>query len=416
VDEMNAEIIAVGSELLLGQIVNSNAQFISKNLADIGVNVFYHTVAGDNEQRLSSVVKTASSRSNLLIFTGGLGPTKDDLTKETIAKLFSKELVHDEDSLQYIINYFTQTNREMTENNKKQALIIKDASVFPNENGMAPGMAFIQDDITCIMLPGPPSEMKPMFIKYAIPYLHSKMDVQTRLYSRVLRFFGIGESVLETKIQDLIEKQTNPTIAPLASEHEVTIRLTAAHTNQDEAKKLLDVTESEIVRRTSPFFYGYENDTLENQAMDSLLKNNKTVASAESLTGGLFSKILTDLPGSSAVFKGGIIAYSNDLKKKLLSVPDSLIKEHGVVSEECAEWMANHIKNISTTDYGISFTGVAGPDEQEEKPVGTVFVGIASPNETKVFPLKLAGTRKSIREKTVKHGFHLLNQLVKEGQ
>jgi nicotinamide-nucleotide amidase len=416
VDEMNAEIIAVGSELLLGQIVNSNAQFISKNLADIGVNVFYHTVAGDNEKRLSSAVKTASSRSDLLIFTGGLGPTKDDLTKETIAKLFSKELVHDEDSLQYITDYFTQTNREMTENNKKQALIIKDATVFPNENGMAPGMAFTHDDITCILLPGPPSEMKPMFIKYAIPYIHSKMDVQTRLYSRVLRFFGIGESILETKIQDMIEKQTNPTIAPLASEHEVTIRLTAAHTEQDEAKKLLDGTESEIVRRTSAFFYGYENDTLENQAMDSLLKNNATVASAESLTGGLFGRILTDLPGSSAVFKGGIIAYSNELKKELLSVPDSLIKEHGVVSEECAVWMANHIKNISKTDYGISFTGVAGPDEQEEKPVGTVFVGIAAPNETKVFPLKLAGTRKSIREKTVKHGFHLLNQLVKEGQ
>jgi nicotinamide-nucleotide amidase len=413
---MNAEIIAVGSELLLGQIVNSNAQFISKNLADIGVNVFYHTVAGDNERRLSSAVQTAMSRSNLLIFTGGLGPTKDDLTKETIAKLFHKELVHDEASLRYITNYFAQTNREMTDNNKKQALIIKDATVLPNENGMAPGMAFTQDEITCILLPGPPSEMKPMFQKYAIPFLLSKMDVQTRLYSRVLKFFGIGESILETKIQDLIEEQTNPTIAPLASEHEVTIRLTAAHIDQEEAKKLLDETESEIVRRTSAFFYGYENDTLEKQAMDSLLKRNATVASAESLTGGLFGRIMTDQPGSSAVFKGGIVAYSNELKKNLLSVPDSLIKEYGAVSEDCAEWMAEHIKNIAKTDYGISFTGVAGPEQQEEKPVGTVFVGIAGPQETKVFHLKLAGTRKSIREKTVKHGLYLLNQLVKKDQ
>jgi nicotinamide-nucleotide amidase len=413
---LNAEIIAVGSELLLGQIVNSNAQFISKNLADIGVNVYYHTVVGDNEKRLASAVQTAASRSNLLIFTGGLGPTKDDLTKETIARVFNKELVHDEDSLKYIIHYFAQTNRQMTENNKKQALIIKDATVFPNENGMAPGMAFMNDGIVCLLLPGPPSEMKPMFQKYAMPFLLTKMDVQTRLYTRVLKFFGIGESILETKLQDLIDKQTNPTIAPLASEHEVTIRLTAAHKDKEIAMKLLDEAESEIVKRTASYFYGYEEDTLEKQAMDSLLKSNATVASAESLTGGLFGSILTDLPGSSAVFKGGIIAYSNELKQKLLSVPDSLIKEHGVVSEECAEWMAKHIKILAKTDYGISFTGVAGPDQQEEKPVGTVFVGIAGPLETKVFSLKLAGTRKSIREKTVKHGFYLLNQLVKEGQ
>ncbi|OOE10863.1 competence/damage-inducible protein A [Fictibacillus arsenicus] len=413
---MNAEIIAVGSELLLGQIVNSNAQYISKNLADIGVNVFYHTVAGDNERRLSSAVKTACSRSNLLIFTGGLGPTKDDLTKETIAKLFNKELVHDEDSLRYITNYFEQTNREMTDNNKKQALIIKDAKVLPNENGMAPGMAFTQDEITCILLPGPPSEMKPMFMNYVVPFLLSKMDVQIRLYSRVLKFFGIGESILETKLQDLIEKQTNPTIAPLASEHEVTIRLTAAHTDQEEAKKLLDETESEIVGRTSAFFYGYENDTLEKQTMDSLMKRKATVASAESLTGGLFGRIMTDQPGSSAVFKGGIIAYSNELKKNLLNVPDSLIKEHGAVSEECAEWMAEHIRKMAKTDYGISFTGVAGPEQQEEKPVGTIFIGVAGPQETKVFPIRLAGTRNSIREKTVKHGLYLLNRLVKEDQ
>jgi nicotinamide-nucleotide amidase len=413
---MNAEIIAVGSELLLGQIVNSNAQYISKSLADIGVNVFYHTVAGDNERRLSSAVETACSRSNLIIFTGGLGPTKDDLTKETIAKLFNKDLVHDETSLRYITNYFEQTNREMTENNKKQALIIKDALVLPNDNGMAPGMAFTQDEITFILLPGPPSEMKPMFINYAVPFLLSKMDVQTRLYSRVLKFFGIGESILETKLQDLIEKQTNPTIAPLASEHEVTIRLTAAHTDQEEAKKLLDETESEIVRRTSAFFYGYENDTLEKQTMDLLMKRNATVSSAESLTGGLFGRTMTDQPGSSSVFKGGIIAYSNELKKNLLSVPDSLIKEHGAVSEKCAEWMAEHIKKMAKTDYGISFTGVAGPEQQEEKPVGTIFIGLAGPQKTKVFPVKLAGTRKSIREKTVKHGLYLLNRLVKEDQ
>ncbi|MBY6036021.1 competence/damage-inducible protein A [Fictibacillus nanhaiensis] len=413
---MNAEIIAVGSELLLGQIVNSNAQFISKNLADIGINVFYHTVAGDNEKRLRSVIETAKSRSDLLIFTGGLGPTKDDLTKETIAKVFQKDLVHDEQSLTYIMEYFVQTNREMTPNNRKQALVIKGSEVFPNENGMAPGMAFTHEKSTCVLLPGPPSEMKPMFEKYVIPFLFAKTDVQTRLYSRVLKFFGIGESVLETKLQDLIDQQSNPTIAPLASDHEVTIRLTASHHDPNEAKSLLDQTESEIMKRTSSFFYGYDLDTLENQAMSLLLQNKATLAAAESLTGGLFSKVVTDMPGSSAIFKGGVVSYSNEIKQSILGVPPSLIKEYGAVSKECAQWMASHVRSISDSDYGISFTGVAGPERQENQPVGTVFIGIASANETHTFPLKLAGTRKSIREKAVKHGFYLLNQLVKERQ
>ncbi|KZE65941.1 competence/damage-inducible protein A [Fictibacillus phosphorivorans] len=413
---MNAEIIAVGSELLLGQIVNTNAQFISKGLADIGVNVFYHTVAGDNQNRLTSVIQTAKSRSDLLIFTGGLGPTKDDLTKETISKVFQKELVHDEVSLSYITNYFLQTNREMTPNNKKQALIIKDSTILPNDNGMAPGMAFIHEGITCILLPGPPSEMKPMFNKYAIPYLHSRLDVHSKLHSRVLRFFGIGESVLETKLQDLIEKQSNPTIAPLASEHEVTIRLTASHSDESAAMKLLDDTEQEILKRAGSYFYGYDDETLERQTMNLLHKKNLTVASAESLTGGLFSKVITDFPGASSVYSGGVVVYSTELKQSMLKVPDTIVDTHGVVSAECAEWMAVEIKNQTKADYGISFTGVAGPDEQEGKSAGTVFIAIADKNQTHSFSLKLAGSRNGIRERAVKHGFRFLNQLVKEGQ
>ncbi|MBN3555295.1 competence/damage-inducible protein A [Fictibacillus nanhaiensis] len=413
---MNAEIIAVGSELLLGQIANTNAQFISKGLADIGVNVFYHSVAGDNQNRLSAVIETARSRSNLIIFTGGLGPTKDDLTKETIAKLFQKELVHDEAALHYITNYFVQTNREMTPNNKKQALIIEGSTVLPNDNGMAPGMAFTHDNITCILLPGPPSEMRPMFNNYVIPYLYSKMDVQTKFHSRVLRFFGIGESVLETKLQDLIEKQSNPTIAPLASEHEVTIRLTAAHPSETEAKRLLDEVEQEVLSRTGSHFYGYDDETLEKQSFDLLRNNELTIASAESLTGGLFSKIITDFPGASSVFQGGAVVYSNAMKQSMLKVPPALIAEHGVVSSQCAEWMAEEIRRQTEVDIGISFTGVAGPDAQEDKPAGTVFIGISMHEQTHSYSLKLAGTRKAIRERTVKHGFRYINQLVKEGQ
>ncbi|MGD6962780.1 competence/damage-inducible protein A [Fictibacillus phosphorivorans] len=413
---MNAEIIAVGSELLLGQIANTNAQFISKGLADIGVNVFYHSVAGDNQNRLSSVIQTARKRSDLIIFTGGLGPTKDDLTKETIAKLFQKELVHDEAALEYITNYFVQTNREMTPNNKKQALIIEGSVVLPNDNGMAPGMAFTHGNNTCILLPGPPSEMRPMFNNYVIPYLYSMMDVQTKFHSRVLKFFGIGESVLETKLQDLIEKQSNPTIAPLASEHEVTIRLTAAHPSETEAKRLLDEVEQEVLSRTGSYFYGYNDETLESQTFDLLLNNQLTIASAESLTGGLFSKIITDFPGASAVYQGGVVVYSNALKQSMLKVPHNLITDHGVVSSECAEWMAEEIRKQSKTDIGISFTGVAGPDAQEDKPAGTVFIGISIGNQTYSYSIKLAGSRKGIRERAVKHGFRYLNQLVKEGQ
>ncbi|MDR7072215.1 competence/damage-inducible protein A [Fictibacillus barbaricus] len=413
---MNAEIIAVGSELLLGQIVNSNAQFISKNLADIGVNVYYHTVAGDNANRLASVVQNAKTRSDLLIFTGGLGPTKDDLTKETIAAVFQKELVHDELSLQYIKNYFVQSNRQMTPNNEKQALIIKDSIVFPNENGMAPGMAFTDEGITCILLPGPPSEMKPMFQKFVVPYLESKSGAKTKLYSRVLKFFGIGESTLETELQDLIEKQSNPTIAPLASEHEVTIRLTAAHSDQKEAENLLDETEAKIVSKTSSYFYGYDLDTLERCLIDSLLQKKATIASAESLTGGLFSKVITDIPGASSIFKGGAVVYSNELKQTLLHVPVSLLKQHGAVSKECAEWMAEKIRTLTDADYGISFTGVAGPDKQEEKQAGTVYIGISNESETISFPLQLAGTRNAIRERTVKYGFFFMNQMIKKGQ
>jgi nicotinamide-nucleotide amidase len=413
---MNAEIIAVGSELLLGQIVNSNAQFISQKLAEIGVNVYYHTVAGDNAKRLASVISHAKTRSNLLIFTGGLGPTKDDLTKETIAEVFNKELVHDEVSLTYITNYFQQTNRVMTPNNKKQALIIKDSAVFPNENGMAPGMAFQTEGITCLLLPGPPSEMKPMFSKFSIPYLQERTGNPSKLYSRVLKFFGIGESILETELQDLIEKQSNPTIAPLASEHEVTLRLTAAHSNPAEAEKLLNEAEEKILQRTSPYFYGYDEDTLEGNVFERLLENKVTVASAESLTGGLFGKVITDIAGASSVYKGGVIAYSNELKQALLGVPESVLAEFGAVSKECAEWMAVKVRETTNADFGISFTGVAGPGKQEGKQAGTVFIAIAGKEAAVVYPLQLAGSRKAIRERTVKHGLFLLNKLVNKGQ
>ncbi|HSU79497.1 MAG TPA: CinA family nicotinamide mononucleotide deamidase-related protein, partial [Candidatus Angelobacter sp.] len=255
---MNAEIIAVGTELLLGQIANTNAQFISKELAEIGMNVFYHTVVGDNSDRLKKAIETAESRAKCLIFTGGLGPTKDDLTKETIASALEVGLTIDEEALKQIEAYFTRVGRPMTENNRRQAVVLEGAHVLPNNNGMAPGMILEKGDHLYILLPGPPSEMRPMFLESVRPYL---MRTQGEpITSRVLRFFGIGESALETELMDLIDNQTNPTLAPLAKEGEVTLRLSAKTSDSVEAQRMLDSLEAKITDRVGEFLYGYGDD------------------------------------------------------------------------------------------------------------------------------------------------------------
>jgi nicotinamide-nucleotide amidase len=410
---LNAEIIAVGSELLLGQIANTNAQFLSQQLAELGINVYFHTVVGDNVLRLENAVKIAQTRADVIIFTGGLGPTKDDLTKETIARLLQRELVIDEDALHSIEAYFVRTKRTMTENNKKQALVLKGAEVLKNENGMAPGMALTVDHITYMLLPGPPKEMQPMFIKYGRPFFMKKLKRHERIESRVLRFFGIGESQLETEIEDLIDRQSNPTIAPLAGDGEVTLRLTAKHHSAVEAKKYLDEMEKAILQRVGDYFYGYNDDTLFTKVIEQLKQNNKTIAAAESLTGGLFLAELTAISGASQVVRGGVVCYTNDIKERILHVPASVLETDGAVSEPCAKLLAEHVRTLCQADIGVSFTGVAGPNPLEGKPVGTVYVGIAMDgHETEVYALTLAGQREAIRIRTAKYGcFAVLKKL-----
>ncbi|MBM7603249.1 nicotinamide-nucleotide amidase [Metabacillus crassostreae] len=412
---IRTEIIAVGSELLLGQIVNSNAQFLSKQLAELGLNVYYHTVVGDNPGRLEQAIEIAQKRSNVIIFTGGLGPTKDDLTKETISKAVGKTLIFDQHALQSIEQYFSQTKRVMSENNKKQALVIDGSYILQNDYGMAPGMAFQVDEITYMLLPGPPSEMRPMFNKYGIEYFHEKLGLQDRLTSRVLRYFGIGESQLETDIQDLIDQQTNPTIAPLAADGEVTLRLTAKHKDEKVANKLLDEIENKINERVGVFFYGYEQTTIVNELKNLLMEKKKTIAAAESLTGGMFSEHITALEGAGIIFNGSVVGYTNDVKHSILQVDQHILETYGAVSEQCANEMAKQIRKLTGSDIGISFTGVAGPATQENKPVGTVFIGISlSDDYTKVYNLNLAGSRNGIRLKTVKYGCHYLVKLLNE--
>jgi nicotinamide-nucleotide amidase len=410
---MNAEIIAVGSELLLGQITNTNAQFLSKQLAEIGINVYYHTVVGDNPNRLKRAIEIARERADLLIFTGGLGPTKDDLTKETISTCIGRKLLMDEEALISIENYYKKVNRVMSENNRKQALIIEGSEVLPNQNGMAPGMLITLDHKRYMLLPGPPNEMKPMFIQFGIPALLKQMDIKERIESRVLRFFGIGESQLETEISDLIDSQTNPTIAPLAVEYEVTLRLTAKHQTADGALRLLDNIEHKILSRVGTYFYGYGECTLAEVVMELLKEKKLTIASAESLTGGLFSEHMTRVPGSSSIINGAIVCYTNEVKKSLLKVTDETLMKFGAVSRECAIQLAENVRNVCSSDIGISFTGVAGPDELENKPAGTVFIGIAMPNgETKCFPILVAGKRQNIRERAVKYGLYYLKKAI----
>lgn len=406
---MNAEIISVGSELLLGQIVNTNAQFLSRHLAEMGVNVFYQTVVGDNSDRLLSTIQKAEERADLIIFTGGLGPTHDDLTKETIAAHLGKKLVLNDEAFKGIRQYFLKIGREMTENNKKQALVLEDCLVLPNENGMAPGMFVKSKNKFYMLLPGPPKEMQPMFEKYGRPAILNVLDRQESIVSRVLRFFGIGESQLETEIEDMIMNQTNPTIAPLAGDGEVTIRLTAKHRSKETANEMIDKVEKEILNRVGEYFYGYGQTTIAAELVQKLKQQNKTIACAESLTGGLFQSMITAVAGASAVLKGGIVCYTNEAKEHLVDVSKKTLDTFGAVSEQCAKELAENVRKKLNADIGISFTGVAGPDSLEENPPGTVWIGISEKGkESKAVSLKLAGDRNQIRNRTAKYGCHFL--------
>lgn len=414
---MNAEIIAVGSELLLGQITNTNAKFLSQQLANIGVNVFYHTVVGDNPERLKHALEIAESRAELIIFTGGLGPTKDDLTKETIATHLGKRLVYDEHAMESIELFFQRIKRAMTENNRKQALVLEGSTVLPNDHGMAPGMLLVSGKRMYMLLPGPPKEMEPMFVDYGEKAILSQLQVQEKIVSRVLRFFGIGESMLETEIEDLIDAQQNPTIAPLAGDGEVTLRLTAKEKTKEAALQLIEETEDKILERVGQYFYGYDSTSLMNEVFLKLKEENLTMACAESLTGGLFQQEITSIPGAGDIFKGGVVCYATEVKNSVLKVRKETTEIEGAVSSACAKELAENVREIVQADVGLSFTGVAGPSEQEGKPVGMVFVGVAIKGQpTYVEELQLAGTREGIRLRSVKYGCYILLNRLKISQ
>lgn len=406
---MKVEIIAVGSELLLGQITNTNASYISSRLAEIGIDVYYQTVVGDNATRLDEAINIAEKRADVLILSGGLGPTKDDMTKETIAKHIGSTLVSDDEALQDIKQYFKRSGRVMTENNKKQALVINGAKVLVNRTGMAPGMAIEKDHIHYILLPGPPHELQPMFEDEAIPYLLGVNGKQEIITSRVLNFYGIGEAELEHLIQPILENQSNPTVAPLASPGAVTLRITAKAHTIDEANALIDPVEQEIRLVVGEFIYGTDDDTLSSKAAELLKDNGFTISAAESLTAGLFMAELADEPGISTALTGGVVVYNEEAKNVQLGVGLELLEKHGIVSKECATSLAVNVKQKFGTDVGVGITGAAGPTPHDGEPAGTVWIGIAIQNEEPVtHKLLLSGMRNTNRIRAARFALYYL--------
>lgn len=380
---MHAEIIAVGTEILLGQIVDTNTRLVGQVLADLGIDVYYQTVVGDNEVRMRAAIDLAAKRSDLVILTGGLGPTKDDLTKQVVAAYLGKQLVEDEAAMLKIKRHFEISQRKMTANNRLQALYIEGSKPLANETGLAVGDFYqAEQGPDFMLLPGPPSELRPMLFKVALPLLKQAYRQDQILSSRVLRFFGIGESQLASQLDDLIENQTNPTIAPYAKDNEVTLRLTASAKDEQEAQNLLDGLESKIAKRCGQYLYGYGDDnSLAQVVMTKLREKHLTITAAESLTGGQLQAALTSIPGASQAFMGGFVTYANYAKEKLLAIPAEVIDKHGSVSEQTAILMAEQAKQKLGADVGVSLTGVAGPDSLEGQPVGTVWIGIAYRNK-----------------------------------
>jgi nicotinamide-nucleotide amidase len=411
---MNAEIIAVGTELLLGQIANTNAQYISQELSNLGINVFYHTVVGDNPKRLEDTFKSALKRSDMIIFTGGLGPTKDDLTKETIANTLGLKLAVNEESLKRLNSYFEKMNRAMTENNKKQTYLPETSIALQNDNGTAPGCIIDKNDKIVIMLPGPPREMKPMFRNGVLPHISNKTSCVLR--SKVLRFFGIGESSLDDQLSDLIDSQTNPTIAPYAQLGEVVLRITGRGKDEKEAISLIVPVEEEIRNRLGKFIYGEgDENSLAEVTAKMLINNNVKIGTAESCTGGLLAKTLTDIPSISATFSRGLVTYSNESKMELLGVRKDTLEIYGAVSKETAIEMAEGLVKNSDIELAVSITGIAGPDGgTEEKPVGLVFLGFATKEKSWVKEIRNVGNRDRIRKITVLHALDSIRKYILE--
>ena len=408
---LTCELLAVGTELLLGEIANTDAQMLSQGLSELGISVYHHTVVGDNPQRLKETVEIAKKRADIIITTGGLGPTADDLTKETIAAAFGKKLVLDRPSLERL--YSRWSFGTMTKNNERQAWLPEGCTVLVNDWGTAPGCVFEAEGCTVIMLPGPPRECKAMWEHRARPYLEKMTG--GAIVSHFIRLYGIGESAMEDKIAYIMDKAVNPSAAPYAKEGECLVRVTAKGETHEEAEELTKPLRDEICDVLKDYVYGIDANSIE-EVVVALLKEKKlTIATAESCTGGYISKRLTDIPGASEVFLGGLVTYSNESKINLLGVNAETIEKRGAVSRETAYEMASKVAEKMGADIGVGITGIAGPGGgSEEKPVGLVYAGVCFKGETEVFelPRRKNSTRERIRLSAASSALDLVRRQV----
>ncbi len=410
---MNAEILAIGTELLMGQIANTNAQFITARLSELGVNVHYHTVVGDNAERLKESLTLAFSRSDCVIMTGGLGPTYDDMTKETVAEYFNMPLKMDEVALNQITEYFKSRGRVMSESNKKQALIPEGAITLYNKFGTAPGVLIEKDGKIAVMMPGPPREMKPMFTEYLIPFLEEKSGVTVK--SDFIRIFGIGEAEAESKITHLTSCD-NPTVAPYVNPGELSLRISARAKTKDEAEAMIAPVKKELYDIFGDMIYGEGLTYSLPECVLELLREKKlTFSSAESCTGGMIASAITDLPGSSEVFLYGAVTYANSAKVMAVDVSPETLEKYGAVSEETVLQMARGVRLKSGSDIGVSTSGIAGPTGgTPDKPVGTVWIAISTEKCEKAIKLFIPGARDRVRNAAMLNVYDLIRKAILE--
>jgi nicotinamide-nucleotide amidase len=411
---MIVELITTGSELLLGQIVNTNVVYMARELNKIGFDTVYQTTIGDNRERMEEAVRHALTRADIIITSGGLGPTQGDITKEICAEIFKRPLHLDGQIAEHIKQRCLKHGYKMTENNLRMAMIPEGATVFANANGAAPGIVLEHDGRIVINLPGPPREMKDMFQRSLKPYLKEKYGFHSIIVSRVLDTFGIGESLLETKIRKLIDEQYeqhNPTLALLVRPTGVIIRITAKAGTQTEADKIIADEEARLRSLVGDYIYAVDDEGMESAVGSMLREKGLTIACAESCTGGLITSRLTDVPGSSAYVMGSVVSYTNTVKADILGVSQAALQSVGAVSEETACQMAEGIRRVMHTDIGLSATGLAGPDGgTAAKPVGLVYTAVATPQGTKVLKNCFAGTRSEIKFHTSQTALDMVRQ------
>lgn len=406
---MKAEIIAVGTELLMGEILNSNSRDIARELYNLGIDVYHQSVVGDNLKRVSKELETAFERADLVITTGGLGPTRDDLTKEAAAHFLKRDMILDEESIKHLEDFFGSRGLPLNEGNKRQAYFPEGAKIIPNENGTAPACILEFDEKVLVILPGPPREVIPLMEKYIIPYLEKRTGKV--FISDIINISGIGEGHMEEKIMDIIEAQENPTVAPYAKEHGLTLRVTASANTEQEARLLLEPVVKKICDRLGMDVYAIGDTTLEAVVASLLIEQNLSISVAESCSGGLLAGRLINYPGISKVFKEGFITYSNESKINTLGVDSKILSKYGAVSEEVAKQMAKGAADRAKSDVALSITGIAGPDGgTDKKPVGLVYIGLYLLGEVKVMKMDSWGSRDNVRRRAVSQALDMLRR------